>query len=77
MLLENAEGDICIVGDDDLVYLEGYQEKIRRAYLEHPEADVIAFSKQLSELRKDAAGRLGIQMNEALLDLNFANASWA
>ena len=44
MLLENAEGDICIVGDDDLVYLEGYEEKIRRAYLEHPEADIIAFS---------------------------------
>lgn len=44
MLLRNAEGDVVILGDDDLFYLEGYLEKIYKAYQEHPDADIIAFS---------------------------------
>lgn len=44
MLLKNASGDIAILGDDDIVYLDGYLEKIQNAYREHPEADIIAFS---------------------------------
>lgn len=43
-LLENAEAEICILGDDDLLYISGYDEIIRRAYREHPDADIIAFS---------------------------------
>ena len=53
-LLENAEGDICIVGDDDLLYAPGYDEIIRKAYADHPKADIIAF--QFSE-RLDADTR--------------------
>ena len=33
MLLNHAAGDICIIGDDDLLYLSGYAEKIKSAYL--------------------------------------------
>lgn len=42
-LLENAEGDICIVGDDDVEYLEGYLETICNAYATHTDADIIVF----------------------------------
>jgi len=52
-------------------YLNALQTKMAEA-----EADVIAYSKQLSVLRIDAAKRLGNQMNEALLDLNFANVDF-
>ncbi len=52
-------------------YLKALQEKMAEA-----EADVIAYSKQLSGLRKEAAEQLGKQMNEALLDLNFANVDF-
>ena len=52
-------------------YLNDLQEKVTEA-----EADVIAYSKQLSGLRKEAAVLLGMQMNEALLDLNFANVDF-
>ena len=52
-------------------YLNALQTKMAEA-----EADVIAYSKQLSALRIDAAKRLGNQMNEALLDLNFANVDF-
>ncbi|RZT02062.1 glycosyl transferase family 2 [Cuneatibacter caecimuris] len=44
MLLKNAAGDIAILGDDDLIYLDGYLDKIQKAYQEHPDADIIAFS---------------------------------
>jgi len=52
-------------------YLNALQEKMEEA-----EADVIAYSNQLSGLRKEAATELGRQMNEALLDLNFANVDF-
>lgn len=44
LLLKNMTGDIAILGDDDLLYLDGYLEKITEAYQEHPDADIIAFS---------------------------------
>lgn len=44
MLLRHAAGDIAILGDDDLIYLDGYLEKIQNAYQAHPDADIIAFS---------------------------------
>lgn len=43
MLLEYAQGDICLVGDDDLFYIEGYDEIVKEAYEKHPDADLIAF----------------------------------
>ncbi len=43
-LLEHVQGEIAILGDDDLIYLDGYLGKIQKAYQEHPEADIIAFS---------------------------------
>ena len=43
MLLENATGDICIIGDDDVEYLEGYLEVIKNAYKKYEDADIIAF----------------------------------
>ncbi len=49
MLLDNAECDIAIIGDDDLIYLDGYDEKIKDAYEKHPDADIIAFSFTQSE----------------------------
>lgn len=52
-------------------YLNALQEKMEEA-----EADVIAYSRQLSGLRIEAAGELGRQMNDALLDLNFANVDF-
>lgn len=43
-LLKYVEGEIAILGDDDLIYLDGYLEKIQKAYREHPDVDIIAFS---------------------------------
>ena len=52
-------------------YLSALQSKVEEA-----ETDLILYSKQLSKLRRDAAEKLGEQMNEALLDLNFPNVDF-
>lgn len=65
MLLDNADGDIAILGDDDIYYLDGYADLIKKAYADYPEADIIAFSFT-TELGKDTrrqfekSKRLGI-----------------
>ncbi|MDF2686220.1 MAG: hypothetical protein K0S55_1401 [Clostridia bacterium] len=65
MLLKNAEGDICIIGDDDVLYLDGYTQRIENAYETYPDADIIAFLFT-EEMGKDTrkrcvkAGRLNI-----------------
>ena len=43
MLLKNAVGDICIIGDDDVIYLPNYEQIIQNAYKELPNADIIVF----------------------------------
>ncbi len=42
--LENATGDICILCDDDVEYVENYVEVITGAFQEISDADVIVFN---------------------------------
>lgn len=42
-LIENAIGDICIIGDDDVEFLDGYVEVIQSAYEKYTDADIIVF----------------------------------
>jgi len=41
--LLNASADICVIGDDDLIYAPDYPEMIIRAFEELPDADIIVF----------------------------------
>jgi len=41
--LENATGDICIIADEDIIYENNYQETIKKAYENLPQADIIVF----------------------------------
>lgn len=43
MLIEHATGDVAVIGDDDLEYVEGYEQIIQDAYRRHPEAEILAF----------------------------------
>lgn len=43
MAIEKSNADICLVCDDDEVFVKGYEDIILGAYREHPDADVIAF----------------------------------
>ena len=43
MALKNATGDLCLICDDDEILYDNYVCQIQKAFVEHPEADVIAF----------------------------------
>lgn len=43
LALELAEADICVIADDDVTFQPHYVEKIRLAYANYPEADIIVF----------------------------------
>lgn len=43
MAIRNAEADICLIADDDEVFVENYDDIILSAFEQHPEYDVIAF----------------------------------
>ena len=42
--LMRADADICLFADDDMVYVDGYPEKIEEAFRQNPRADVIVFN---------------------------------
>ena len=50
--LMRARGDICLFADDDLVYRDGYAEKIGRAFRDLPDADVLVFNIQSMDAKK-------------------------
>jgi glycosyltransferase involved in cell wall biosynthesis len=47
--LMRANSDICILADDDLVYVNDYVNKIQKCFSENPDADVIIFNLIESE----------------------------
>ncbi|MBE5777394.1 MAG: glycosyltransferase [Clostridiales bacterium] len=42
--LMRSDADICVLADDDMVFHDGYEETVRKAFEDHPEADVIIFN---------------------------------
>lgn len=43
LAIEKSTADICMLSDDDEVFAPDYEERIRKAYRELPQADVIVF----------------------------------
>jgi glycosyltransferase involved in cell wall biosynthesis len=41
--INNSQGDICVIADDDLIYEDNYKKIIIDAYKKYPEASIIAF----------------------------------
>ena len=46
-----TDADYVLFGDDDLVYVDDYEEKVRNAFAKYPDADVIVFN--LEETKKE------------------------
>lgn len=42
--LMKAESEICLLADEDMIYLDDYPQKIRKAFDEYPDADMIIFT---------------------------------
>ena len=43
MAISQSNADICLISDDDEIYVNGYEEKLIKAFTEYPQADVILF----------------------------------
>jgi glycosyltransferase involved in cell wall biosynthesis len=52
MALLYAESAICIFADEDVIYNEGYEKEIQKAFLQIPKADVIIFNCHSDSERK-------------------------
>ncbi len=52
LALSKADTDICIFGDEDIVYEKGYQTLIEKEFERHPEADGIMFQVEVDPSRK-------------------------
>lgn len=42
--LMRASADICLFADDDMVYMDGYDLLVAKAFEDHPDADLIVFN---------------------------------
>lgn len=42
--LMRASADICLFADDDMVYMDGYDRLVKKAFEDHPDADLIVFN---------------------------------
>lgn len=47
--LMRSTGDICVMADDDMVYVENYEEIIMNGYKKYPDADMIVFNSLIKE----------------------------
>jgi glycosyltransferase involved in cell wall biosynthesis len=46
MAIENADADICVLADDDLVYISGYEKIILEQFKLNPDYDILTFQVQ-------------------------------
>ena len=42
--LMRSDADICVLADDDMVFCDDYEEAVKTAFKDNPEADLIIFN---------------------------------
>ena len=42
--LMRSDADICILADDDMIFCDNYEETVKKAFAENPDADVVIFN---------------------------------
>lgn len=47
--LHRATADLCMVSDDDMVYVDNYLEIVGKAYAKYPDADMILFNIRIHD----------------------------
>lgn len=67
LAIEGSIADICLIADDDMVYLEGYADRVSREFESRKDADIIAFIV-------DGMGRPFKSYPKSVKKLNFFSA---
>nr|QGT51263.1 hypothetical protein Firmicute1046_3390 [uncultured Firmicutes bacterium] len=44
LALMHSDADICLLADDDISYLDGYEDIVKKAFCENPRADMLIFN---------------------------------
>lgn len=50
--LMRADKELCLFGDEDIVYDSGYGKAVEEAFAQHPEADLLLFNIRVAPARK-------------------------
>lgn len=50
--LMRADAEICLFGDEDIVYGDNYEKDVLEAFAQHPEADMLLFNVDVHEERR-------------------------
>lgn len=53
MAIQNANGDICIIADDDVKYVDDFENIIKNAYNKYKNYDVICFMYKVIKREKN------------------------
>lgn len=83
LAIENAIGDICLLADDDVVFIEGFEKTIIQSYSDIENADVIAFktltteNKPYSQYPKSTSKLEGFAKEVLSIEITFRRASIA
>ena len=57
LCIDNSYGDIVLFGDEDIVYDEGYEDKVIKEFENHPEADMIMVNVEVCDERRTYENR--------------------
>lgn len=69
MAFDNATGDICIIADDDVIYLDNYEMVILDAYKRYPDADIITFQIQTPDGQPFKSGYIKNEMTHTYMSI--------
>jgi len=50
--LDNASADIILFSDEDITYYPEYESKVIKAFMDHPDADIITFNVEVDQRRR-------------------------
>ncbi len=64
--LLSSTADIILFSDEDIIYEDGYEEKVKEAFAKHPDASVITFNINVDERRRT-------YFNEDVHKINYLN----
>lgn len=68
--LMSIESDICLIADDDLIYIDTYEEEVLKAFEEIPQADIIIFDIILTNVNKKITKKRPIKKIKKLHSFN-------
>lgn len=81
LAIKNSVGDICLLADDDVVYLEGFEKHIMQSYQQLQDADIITFktlttdNKPFSKYPKQTVPLGGFCKYVLSIELSFRRSS--